>query len=183
VHFYSGNVSAKTAFVREAGGFDETFAAAAHDDIDLGLRLERRGMRLVYDDAAAVEHYQPMDLPRAMARLHLAGRALVRFAQRHPERPVPRRPGVRHRVKAGALTALSLARIRHPRLQRETWRFLCHEAGREGYWEALTAGGDAHAPAELRIGRRLARLASRDPDAQLPPEHPRAATAPQTLPV
>jgi hypothetical protein len=73
-------------------------------------------------------------------------------------------------------------RVRSPRLQREVWRFLCHEAGREGYWDAL-AGRDAHGRRQLRIGGRLARLASRDPDAQMPSDVRRAASAPQTLPV
>jgi glycosyltransferase involved in cell wall biosynthesis len=181
-HFYSGNVSAKTAFLRDAGGFDEGFAVAAHDDIDLGLRLERRGMRLAYDPEAVVEHYQPIDLWRAIERLHATGRALVRFAERHPDRPLPRRPGTRHRVKAGALAALAVARVRRPALQRETWRFVCHEAAREGYWSAR-AGAPPPARAELRIGRLLARLASRDPDAQMPADRLSASSRPQALSV
>ena len=49
VCFYTANVSAKTSFLLSNGGFDETFADAAFEDIELGLRLERAGMRLVYD--------------------------------------------------------------------------------------------------------------------------------------
>jgi glycosyltransferase involved in cell wall biosynthesis len=165
IHFYSGNVSAKTAFLRDAGGFDEGFASTAHDDIDLGLRLEKRGMRLVYDPDAVAEHHQPTDLMRTVDRMFDGGRALVRFAERHPDHPETRRPGMRHRVKAAALTALAAAGVRSPRVQHETWRFLSHEAMREGYWSAM----DGRAPAPgLRIGRTLARLASRDPAARMP---------------
>jgi glycosyltransferase involved in cell wall biosynthesis len=167
-HFYSGNVSAKTELLRDAGGFDESFSAVAYDDIDLGLRLEQRGMRLAYDAEAVVEHYQPTDLSRTVARMLEAGRALVRFAENHPDRAVARRPGMRHRVKAAALTGLAAAGVRNPRVQHETWRFLCHEAMREGYWTAVDGGDRRRAAHELRIGRTLARLASRDPDARMP---------------
>ena len=164
VHFYTGNVSAKTAFVREAGGFDESYRSPAHDDIDLGLRLAQRGMRLAYDADAVVEHYQPTDLLRSAERMLDVGRALVPFAEAHPDHPRPRRPSLRHRVKAAALTALAAAGVRSRRVQHETWRFVCHEAMREGYWEAV----DGRAPRGLRIGCRLALLASRDPDARMP---------------
>lgn len=169
-HFYSGNVSAKTDFVRSVGGFDEGFRTAAHDDIDLGLRLERSGMRLAYDAAAVVEHFQPTDLARTLERAFRIGHSLPRFAARHPDRPVARRPGVRHRVKAAALTALTAGGVRSERIRHETWRFLCHEAAREAYWGAVDAGdGDGDVPQEpVRIGARLARLAGRDPDASMP---------------
>jgi glycosyltransferase involved in cell wall biosynthesis len=171
-HFFSGNVSAKTEFIRAAGGFDEAFPHAGHEDIDLGLRLEARGMRLVYDTEAVVEHYHPIDLRSTLVRMNEAGRSLALMAERHPDREVARRPGLRHRVKAAALTGLALARVRSRRIQEETWRFLCHEANREGYWDThdgrLTARDAPREP--IRIGRTLARLAARDTDAQLPSE-------------
>jgi glycosyltransferase involved in cell wall biosynthesis len=166
--FFTANVSAKTELLRGAGGFDERFRSAAHEDIDLGLRLERLGMRLAYDPDAVVEHSHPMDLPAAIERLRGVGAALAQFTDRHSDWPVPRRPGLRHRVKASALTALTALGARDPRLKRETWRFLCHEAGREGYWGAVDGeDGPLGAPG-LRVGATLARLASRDPDARMP---------------
>jgi len=170
-HFFTGNVSAKTDFIREAGGFDEGFTSAAHEDIDLGMRLQEQGLRLVYDRDAVVEHYHPSDLPMAIERMRDMGRANARFAERHPRRPVPRRPDVRHRVKAGGLAALAALGVRSSRVQHETWRFLCHEAFREAYWREVDAGkhgGEAPEQEGLRIGRRLARLARRDEDAAMP---------------
>ncbi|HEX8645995.1 MAG TPA: glycosyltransferase family 2 protein [Thermoleophilaceae bacterium] len=168
--FFTANVSAKTAFLREAGGFDEGFPAAAHEDVDLGLRLERRGLRLAYDAEAVVEHSHPFDLPRAIDRMREVGWTLAPFVERHPGWPVPRRPGLRHRVKALALTPPAAARATSPRLRREIWRFLCHEATREGYWDAVEGrergwGAAARGP---RIGRTLARIAARDEEARLP---------------
>jgi cellulose synthase/poly-beta-1,6-N-acetylglucosamine synthase-like glycosyltransferase len=164
-------VSAKTAFIREAGGFDEGFITAGHEDIDLGLRLQQKGMRLSYDREAVVEHYHPADLPSAIERSRDIGRANARFIQRHPSRPVPRRPGVRHRVKALALTGLAAVGVRHRRVQHETWRFLCHESFREAFWsevDAMNGGRGSQPPQGLRIGRTLARIASRDEDAGMP---------------
>lgn len=170
-HFFSGNVSAKADFVREVGGFDEGYTSAGHEDIDLGLRLEEQGMRLAYDRHAVVEHYHPTDLPRAIERMRDSGRSNARFAERHPSRPAPRRPGAPHRVKAAVLTGLAAIGARNPRVQRETWRFLCHESFREAYWREVDsmAGRRDAAPREgLRIGSTLARLAARDEDAGVP---------------
>jgi hypothetical protein len=168
--FFTANVSGKTGFLTSVGGFDESFPAAAQEDIDLGLRLEAAGMRLVYDRDAVVEHCHPIDLPMAINRMRTVGSSLALLAERHADFPVPRRPGLRHRVKAGALTCSAMAGVRPRRVQRETWRFLCHEATREAYWSAREGpergGAPTHPP--LRIGRALARLASRDEDARMP---------------
>jgi hypothetical protein len=168
--FFTANVSAKTAFVRSVGGFDESFLAAAHEDIDLGMRLEAAGMRLAYDPEAVVEHWHPRDLPMAIDHCLFAGTTLAAFVERYPEREAPRRPGTRHRVKAGALTALATMGVRTPALQRETWRFLCHEAHRESYWATVDHREHGGPPPDrhLRIGRTLARLAARDPDTWMP---------------
>ena len=168
--FFTANVSAKTELLREAGGFDEAFPDAANEDIDLGLRLAGRGMRLEYDPRAAVEHDHPIDLAHALRRYRRSARSLVPLVERHPDWPLPRRPGVRHRARAAALGALTTVGVRPLAVRREVWRFLCHEAVREGYWEAFERGAAADGePAEpVRIGARLARRAARDPEASLP---------------
>jgi len=171
--FFTANVSAKTELVRDEGGFDESFPQAAHEDIDLGLRLEKHGMRLVYDLDAVVEHHHPLDLQSAIEREYDIGRSLAALVKRHPAWPVPRRPGARHWLKASGLTALTAVGANTLWLKREVWRFLCHEAAREGYWSAV-AGGDGAPSPELRIGSRLSRLAMRDEDARSPARQPSA---------
>lgn len=58
--FYSSNVSMKRAFFLAAGGFDSDFAFD-YEDLDFGYRLGQRGMRLVYEPRAVVEHLHPYD--------------------------------------------------------------------------------------------------------------------------
>ncbi|MDQ3849116.1 MAG: glycosyltransferase [Actinomycetota bacterium] len=157
--FYTANVSVKRSFLLAHGGFDEAFVDAAFEDIELGLRLERAGMRLVYDAAAVVEHFHPYDLPSSLRRMRGLGRNVVLLHERVPDWPLPRRSGARHRAKAVVLTALNLIpRVRPLRVRHATWHFLCHQAFREGCW-----GVDPRCERPLRVGRTLAGLAARDP--------------------
>jgi GT2 family glycosyltransferase len=58
--FYSSNVSLKRELFLDAGGFDPDFTFD-YEDLDLGWRLGRAGMRLVYEPDAVVEHLHPYD--------------------------------------------------------------------------------------------------------------------------
>jgi GT2 family glycosyltransferase len=58
--FYSSNVSMKRALFRAADGFDPDFVFD-YEDLDFGYRLGQRGMRLLYEPAAVVEHRHPYD--------------------------------------------------------------------------------------------------------------------------
>lgn len=160
--FWTANVSVATARLRSVGGFDEAFATAACEDTDLGLRLAQAGTRLRYDAGAVGEHLHPTDLRRTLDRMRGVGEAFRLLETRAPELPMPRRPGLRHRVKAGLLTVASLARVRPTRIRHETWRFLCDEVQREAFWREPPGAGSP------RIGRLLARVAERDPLARPP---------------
>jgi glycosyltransferase involved in cell wall biosynthesis len=56
--FYSCNLSLKTRFLRTCGQFDEEFKSAAFEDIELGYRLSKHGLQLVYNSAAIGYHHQ-----------------------------------------------------------------------------------------------------------------------------
>lgn len=58
--FYSSNVSMKRDLFERAGGFDPDFFFD-YEDLDFGWRLDRAGMRLVYERSAVVEHLHPYD--------------------------------------------------------------------------------------------------------------------------
>lgn len=66
--FYSCNISLKTRFLRSSGRFDEEFKSAAYEDVELGYRLARRGMRLLYNPAAVGYHYQRFSVEDARRR-------------------------------------------------------------------------------------------------------------------
>lgn len=153
--FYTANISLKTRFVRDVGGFDEAFAKATHEDIELGFRLEAAGMRLYYDAEARVDHYHPTSIATTLERMTKVADGNRLLIERVPSWPEPRRPGLRHRVRAGALTvATALTRARSVREQ--AWAFVCHEALRESYW------GKRPADRPLLIGSRLLGRAERE---------------------
>ena len=154
--FWTANVSAKTALLHDAGGFDEAFTDAACEDVELGLRLAKAGMRLTYDDAAVAEHYHPTDVASTLERMRRVGRAFRLLEERAPELPMPRRPGPRHWAKAAALTPLLAIGLGGERIREAAWRFLCDEAQREAFW-----GVDPLQGRRLAIGDRLAATAIR----------------------
>jgi glycosyltransferase involved in cell wall biosynthesis len=157
--FWTANVSAKASLLRGENGFDEAFGDAACEDAELGVRLARAGMRLVYEPAAAAEHYHPADLATTLDRMRRVGLAYRLLVERAPEVEVPSRPGARHRAKAAALlpaAALGLA-------NEATWRFLCDEALREAYWGVEPGPGR-----RLHIGDAVARAAIRRQGESIP---------------
>jgi GT2 family glycosyltransferase len=168
--FWTANVSAKTSLILEAGGFDESFRAAACEDTELGLRLAKSGMQLQFDPRAVAEHFHPTDLTATLERMRTVGEAFQVLSERAPDFPMPTRPGVRHRVKAWSLTAPYLAHLRPTRIRRASWRFLCDEVQREAYW------GLRQEPGAPRVGATLARLAARDPATRLIVAQPSSPT-------
>lgn len=70
--FYSSNLSLHRTFMQDEL-FDEQFKAACWEDIDLGLRLHKRGMRLLYNREAVGYHVHPTTYERFVARTRRAG--------------------------------------------------------------------------------------------------------------
>lgn len=56
--FYTCNLSLKTDFPRTCGQFDEDFKGAAFEDIELGYRLAKQGLQILYNPAAIGYHHQ-----------------------------------------------------------------------------------------------------------------------------
>ena len=105
-YFYSNNISFKRHFVMASGGFDEEFPYAAFEDTDLGRRLQRCGMRLVYDEQALGYHWHPQTLASLVRRERLTAHAMLIFHNKHPDVmtiagyvPHDRRRVLRWRVK------------------------------------------------------------------------------------
>ncbi len=83
--FYSSNISLKKSFLIENGLFDEDFPYAAYEDIELGCRLSKAGLRIVYDPAAIAYHDHIMDQESFALRSRRTGESLKVFHDKHPE--------------------------------------------------------------------------------------------------
>jgi GT2 family glycosyltransferase len=71
--FWACNISVKRQFLLENGLFRE-LKGAAHEDVELGYRLSRKGLRIFFLPEAMAYHYHVETLDSAMARAYERGR-------------------------------------------------------------------------------------------------------------
>ncbi|WP_246687944.1 glycosyltransferase, partial [Methylobacterium sp. WL93] len=81
--FLTCNVSVDAGFLREAGGFDQQLTW--HEDIELGERLARRGMRLFYEPKALAYHHHFLDEAAYLRIAEREGAALVLWYRKRPD--------------------------------------------------------------------------------------------------
>lgn len=111
---YTGNFSVPRAVFEAAGRFDESFAEYGNEDVDLGVRLRRDGVRLVYRADASARQHHAKTLAERAADGTSKGRTAVLLARKHPdiwpelELARYRRRSVLWRVPRAALVAASL---------------------------------------------------------------------------
>lgn len=82
--FWTCNVSVPAARVREAGLFDERFVRYGCEDIDLGLRLERLGLRVHYHPGARAHHEHRLDFAALRKRQLACSASFVHLFEKHP---------------------------------------------------------------------------------------------------
>jgi glycosyltransferase involved in cell wall biosynthesis len=89
-HFYTSNLSFKTAYLRE-NPFHEGFRKAAVEDIELGYRLAKKhGLSMFFLPDAIADHLHPTSFDRACKRAIDVGASSYLFDELWPERrPVP----------------------------------------------------------------------------------------------
>lgn len=73
----------RTALVRELGGFDEGFAPAYYEDVDLCVRMIQAGYRVVYDPAVCLTHLEFGSASTAEASMALMRRGRRIFQKKH----------------------------------------------------------------------------------------------------
>jgi len=100
LYFLTGNASARKADLEALGGFDESFTGYGHEDLELGYRLRRAGVTIVYEPRAVNYHWHPVGYDEQKGRMELAGRSTVRFYNKHHD--------LRIRLNLG-MTPVSLA--------------------------------------------------------------------------
>ncbi len=82
-HVITRNFSLRALDLWAVGGFDESFVGYGWEDIELGLRLRRGGVRLRWEPEARTWHYHVEDLASARRKQVEAGRGAVYFWDKH----------------------------------------------------------------------------------------------------
>lgn len=85
--FWTGNVSIGREQLLRVGGFCEAFRGWGLEDVELGFRLRKAGIRIAFVPSAAAQHWRLR--PRGEMRLrYQAGRNLAVLRNEHPDAPV-----------------------------------------------------------------------------------------------
>jgi GT2 family glycosyltransferase len=80
----TGQMSARRADLLDAGGFDESLASYGFEDIEIGIRLRRRGTRLAYlPSARSIHRGAASDLRRLRQRTYESGRGALLLLASH----------------------------------------------------------------------------------------------------
>lgn len=80
--FYTCNLSLKAELLRQKGTFDEDFKGYGWEDIELGYRLSKGGMRLYFNPAALAYHYKHVTFAEACRRAEKVALAWSLFEQK-----------------------------------------------------------------------------------------------------
>lgn len=86
--FWTSNVSVAKKQLLEAGLFDEDFKEYGWEDLDLGLRLRRLGLKSRINRKAVGYHYKRLltsqDIERVLLQAEAKGRTAALFVQKNP---------------------------------------------------------------------------------------------------
>jgi glycosyltransferase involved in cell wall biosynthesis len=85
LYFLTGNASARRNDVLRVGTFDEDFTGYGHEDLELGYRLQRAGVTILYEPNAVNYHCQDVPHEDQVEKMKLAGRSTARFYRKHPD--------------------------------------------------------------------------------------------------
>ena len=145
--FYTSNLSLPRRALL-ADPFDLGFPYAAWEDIELAYRLRGKGLRLVYEPQARVDHDHPTDLDRFMARQEKAGYSAVVFHRLHDElgpflglgeRGPPALPSAKRQRVMEWLARFLQNKVHTPRLWDEVLRFHYIRGLHRGWRDRLEA--------------------------------------------
>ena len=85
LYFLTGNASVERPDLLRVGSFDESFTGYGHEDLELGYRLQKAGVTIVYEPGAVNYHCQDVGHQDQKEKMKLAGRSTVRFYRKHPD--------------------------------------------------------------------------------------------------
>ncbi len=87
--FWTCNISLKREFLMENGLFDEDFPYAAWEDVELGYRLGKAGLKLMYDKNAYGLHYHPTTIKSIEKKMINNGFATLILKKKIPGQYLP----------------------------------------------------------------------------------------------
>jgi len=82
--FFACNISFKKDFLLQNGLFSETLVtegAYAHEDVELGYRLSKKGLKILYNKEASGYHFHLVTLEQAIKTAYKKGLSWVRFRE------------------------------------------------------------------------------------------------------
>jgi glycosyltransferase involved in cell wall biosynthesis len=85
LYFLTGNASVRRDDLVAAGCFDESFTGYGHEDLELGYRLQKLGVQILYEPNAVNYHCQAVAYEDQKQKMRLAGRSTARFYRKHPD--------------------------------------------------------------------------------------------------
>lgn len=84
-HLYTSNISLNCDFLRTHGkGFDTGFPYAAFEDVELGYRLARHGLKIIYDSSPVAYHYHYHTIWTFSRRQYVAGLSSCILVRKQP---------------------------------------------------------------------------------------------------
>ncbi|MCX6340257.1 MAG: glycosyltransferase [Candidatus Aureabacteria bacterium] len=84
-YFYTSNISIPKKYFELVGTFDTDFTEAVWEDVELGYRIWKSGVRIVYNSQAITYHYHAVDIEDYIQRQLRAGKAAAVLYKKHPE--------------------------------------------------------------------------------------------------
>lgn len=85
IYFYTSNISIPKKYLELAGTFDTDFTEAVWEDVELGYRIWKSGVRIVYNPRALTYHHHRVRLQDYINRQIRAGKAAAILYRKHPE--------------------------------------------------------------------------------------------------
>lgn len=87
--FWTCNISLKKNFLLENGLFDEQFLYASWEDIELGYRLGKKGLKLYYDKNAIGYHFHPTTIESIKQKMRKNGESAILLKKKMPKKFLP----------------------------------------------------------------------------------------------
>ena len=122
--FYTSNISiARELLLRFP--FDPSFPSAAWEDIELAYRLDREGLKIIYNASAITRHHHPMTVDSFSRRQYVVGKSGALFYRKYPE--LGHFLGVHELSEKGLTDGGKLSKLRDAAVLGERFRFFARK--------------------------------------------------------